>query len=136
MIDTSGFDFKSEWADNEMKIGSRSVCRVVDRQKVSFTTSCPTRGLTEVLPMTPKVAELKLLSGSANCGWLKRLKNSALNCTPVPVRGHRSATVLVMETSRLTWSGTFTIPVALISHVVTTPSAPIIGGVVKHVWTK
>jgi hypothetical protein len=37
-------------------------------QKLNFTANCPTLGLTEVLLMTPKVAELKLLSGSANCG--------------------------------------------------------------------
>jgi hypothetical protein len=50
-------------ADNKMKIGAMSACRVVECQKLSFNASCPTRGLTEVLPMTPNVAELKLFVG-------------------------------------------------------------------------
>ncbi len=37
-------------------------------QKLSFKANCPTLGFTEAPLMTPKVGELKLLSGSANCG--------------------------------------------------------------------
>lgn len=37
-------------------------------QNAIFTASCPTRALTEVLLITPKVGELKLVSGLANCG--------------------------------------------------------------------
>lgn len=43
-------------------------CPPLSVQKLNFSANCPTLGLTEVLLMTPKVAELKLLSGSAN--WM------------------------------------------------------------------
>lgn len=35
-------------------------------QNRNFNASCPTRGLTDVLLMTPKVGELKFVSGFAN----------------------------------------------------------------------
>jgi|SRR6185369_3887776 len=36
------------------------------RQKANFRTSCPTRGFTAVLLMTPNVGEVKFASGFAN----------------------------------------------------------------------
>jgi hypothetical protein len=40
----------------------------VQDQKLNRNANCPTRGFTEVLLITPNVAEPKLVSGSANCG--------------------------------------------------------------------
>ncbi len=42
--------------------------RQIEDQNESFNASCTTRGLTAVLPMTPNVGEVKLVSGLANCG--------------------------------------------------------------------
>jgi hypothetical protein len=46
---------------------------------LNLSANCTTRALTDVLLITPKVGEEKLLSGFANCGWLRALKNSTRN---------------------------------------------------------
>ena len=48
--------------------GAKNAVSWVRGQKLAFSANCPTRGLTEVPLIRPKLAELKLLSGSANWG--------------------------------------------------------------------
>jgi hypothetical protein len=86
-------------ADNKMKIGAMSACRVVECQKLSFNASCPTRGLTEVLPMTPNVAELKLFVGIGKLWVVEEVERLSPKLHTGARSGHRSATVLVTEQS-------------------------------------
>src|SRR6516164_10913023 len=95
-----------------------------------------TRGFTAVLPMTPNVGEEKLLSGFANCGWLKALKNSARNWMVLFSCGQTSATTFDAPRSTFACPGPSTIPVPLSPKVVPIPSAPITGGVVKQAVLK
>jgi hypothetical protein len=42
-------------------------------QEARFTTSCPTREFTDVVPMLPKAGEEKFVSGSENCALFNAL---------------------------------------------------------------
>src|SRR5215831_4652976 len=70
-------------------------CAGFENQKLNFSANCITLGLTAVLWILPKVADEKLVSGSANCGWLNRLKNSIRNSTLAASTGQRTANVLI-----------------------------------------
>ena len=57
------------------------------------------------LVMTPKVlADVGILAGQPNCGWLKMLKNSARKSTFVPSRKDRGMRLMI-EKSVFTKSG-------------------------------
>ena len=59
------------------------------------------RELTPVLLITPNVGEVKFESGSANCAWLKALKNSAQSSIELPSYGQANGIVLDAAKSRL-----------------------------------
>src|SRR5216684_1608445 len=80
-----------------------------------------TRGLFTVEFTEPNPGELMSFIGDPNCGWLKRLKNSARKFKPIPSRG--SANCLMTEKSVFTKPG----PVTGIRDAF--PSVPDIGGV-------
>ena len=71
---TAGLDRKAAWR------------RPSRYQKLNFKASWTKRGLTEVDEICPKLLELKFVAGSANCGVLNKLKNSARNSNAVPSR--------------------------------------------------
>src|SRR5690242_18966639 len=97
-----------------------------------FIASCPRGELTEVLLKNPKVRELKLLSGFANWGWFRALKNSDLNCNLLESACLPSLIVLDSARSKFAWPGPSTIPVPLFPNAVAMPSTPTAGGEVKQ----
>jgi hypothetical protein len=68
--------------------------------------------------MTPNVGDEKLLSGFANCGWLRALKNSARNSSVVLSRSQGSTCVLETARSTFAWPGPVTNPVELLPNAV------------------
>ena len=119
---TAGLDRKAAWR------------RPSRYQKLNFKASWTKRGLTEVDEICPKLLELKFVAGSANCGVLNKLKNSARNS--IRVLSERSGIFFRMDMSMFCWAGPLTMPTPLFPKAVALPSSPITGGVVKHLALK
>ena len=86
-----------------------------------------------MLLITPKVGDVKLVSGFANCGWFKCIEKFGTKLNAAFLDGANSTrTVFESARSRFACPGPSTIPVALSPNAVPMPSAPIIGGVVKQ----
>src|SRR5712692_524526 len=64
---------------------------------MNFIASWTNRGLLTVLLMLPKVPSGRKVSGVPNCGWLKRLKNSARNSRPILSAGPK---VVLLKTAK------------------------------------
>src|SRR4029077_20999388 len=74
--------------------------------KVSLCPHCTTRRVCTLALTEPKPGELMSPIGDPNCGWLKRLNNSARKFKPIPSRGR--ANCLMTEKSVFTKPGPVT----------------------------